>query len=52
MVARSLARYGYIAVVQDCRGTGDSEPNTWDLYVSRSTEALALAASYHAITLG
>src|SRR5881296_733859 len=33
MVARALAQYGYVAVVQDCRGTGDSEPDTWDLYV-------------------
>jgi len=33
MVASALAQYGYVAVVQDCRGTGDSEPDTWDLYV-------------------
>src|SRR5437667_7786416 len=31
MVARALAQYGYVAVVQDCRGTGDSEPHPWDL---------------------
>lgn len=29
----SLARRGYVAVAQDCRGTGDSEPDSWDYYV-------------------
>jgi predicted acyl esterase len=28
-----LARRGYVAVSQDCRGTGDSEPDTWDYYI-------------------
>lgn len=28
-----LSRQGYVVVVQDCRGTGDSEPNIWDYYV-------------------
>src|ERR1700740_2782063 len=32
-VCPSLARRGYAAVSQDCRGTGDSEPGTWDYYV-------------------
>ncbi len=29
----ALARRGYIIVSQDCRGTGASEPDTWDYYV-------------------
>jgi predicted acyl esterase len=29
----SLARRGYVVVAQDCRGTGQSEPNHWDYYV-------------------
>jgi uncharacterized protein len=29
----SLARRGYVVVSQDCRGTGESEPDTWDYYV-------------------
>jgi predicted acyl esterase len=29
----SLARRGYVVVSQDCRGTGGSEPNSWDYYV-------------------
>lgn len=28
-----FARHGYVVVAQDCRGTGDSEPNDWDYYV-------------------
>ncbi len=29
----ALARRGYVVVAQDCRGTGGSEPNSWDYYV-------------------
>lgn len=29
----ALARRGYVVVSQDCRGTGDSEPDHWDYYV-------------------
>jgi uncharacterized protein len=29
----SLARRGYAVVSQDCRGTGDSEPDAWDYYM-------------------
>lgn len=29
----SLARRGYVVVSQDCRGTGDSEPDHWDYYM-------------------
>src|SRR5262249_27354276 len=28
----ALARRGYAVVSQDCRGTGDSEPDTWDYF--------------------
>jgi predicted acyl esterase len=29
----SFARRGYVVVSQDCRGTGDSEPESWDYYM-------------------
>jgi predicted acyl esterase len=29
----SLARRGYVVVSQDCRGTGQSEPDRWDYYM-------------------
>lgn len=29
----SFARRGYVVVSQDCRGTGDSEPDYWDYYM-------------------
>ena len=29
----TLARSGYVVVSQDCRGTGGSEPGTWDYYM-------------------
>jgi predicted acyl esterase len=29
----SLARHGYVVVAQDCRGTGQSEPGQWDMYM-------------------
>jgi hypothetical protein len=28
-----LAEHGYAAVSQDCRGTGESEPDAWDCYI-------------------
>ncbi len=30
---RAMAQRGYIVIAQDCRGTGDSEPDAWDYYV-------------------
>jgi putative CocE/NonD family hydrolase len=32
-VMLTLAQHGYIGVSQDCRGTGESEPDDWDYYV-------------------
>ena len=29
----ALAQHGYIGISQDCRGTGDSEPDSWDYYI-------------------
>jgi predicted acyl esterase len=29
----SLARRGYVVISQDCRGTGGSEPDSWDYYM-------------------
>jgi hypothetical protein len=29
----SFARRGYAVISQDCRGTGDSEPDSWDYYL-------------------
>lgn len=35
----SLARRGYVAVSQDCRGTGESEPESWDYYVFEAEDS-------------
>lgn len=29
----AFSRRGYVVISQDCRGTGDSEPDSWDFYV-------------------
>jgi predicted acyl esterase len=34
----AFARRGYVVVSQDCRGTGDSEPDSWDYYVFESED--------------
>jgi predicted acyl esterase len=39
---RALAEHGYVAVAQDCRGTGDSEPESWDYYVFERDDSLEL----------
>jgi len=36
----SLACAGYAVVAQDCRGTGDSEPDNWDFYVYERADSL------------
>src|SRR5579872_4424425 len=28
-----FAKRGYVVISQDCRGTGESEPDTWDYYI-------------------
>ncbi len=38
----SLARRGYIVVSQDCRGTGGSEPESWDYYVNEPADSYDL----------
>lgn len=37
-----FARRGYAVVSQDCRGTGDSEPDSWDYYVFESEDSIDL----------
>ena len=34
----AFARRGYAVVAQDCRGTGDSEPDAWDYYMFESED--------------
>ena len=36
----ALACAGYAVVAQDCRGTGDSEPDSWDFYVYEREDSL------------
>ena len=38
----SFARRGYAVLSQDCRGTGDSEPDAWDYYVYESEDGYDL----------
>lgn len=38
----SFARRGYAVVSQDCRGTGDSEPDAWDYYMYESEDGIDL----------
>ncbi len=38
----AFARRGYAVVSQDCRGTGDSEPESWDYYVYESEDGYDL----------
>ncbi|TDC53275.1 CocE/NonD family hydrolase [Jiangella ureilytica] len=37
-----LARRGYVVVAQDCRGTGDSEPDHWDFMVHEREDSVDL----------
>ncbi|RPH92013.1 MAG: CocE/NonD family hydrolase, partial [Lysobacterales bacterium] len=41
-VFHSLARRGYAVVSADCRGTGGSEPDSWDYYVYESEDGYDL----------
>lgn len=38
----AFARRGYVVVSQDCRGTGDSEPDRWDFYMYESEDGFDL----------
>ena len=38
----SLARRGYVVIAQDCRGTGDSEPDSWDYYMFEPNDSYDL----------
>ena len=40
--ALAFARRGYAVVSQDCRGTGGSEPDTWDYYMYESEDSYDL----------
>ncbi len=39
-ISTAFARRGYVVVSQDCRGTGDSEPESWDYYVYESEDGV------------
>lgn len=41
-ISIAFARGGYVVVSQDCRGTGDSEPDSWDYYVYETEDGLDL----------
>lgn len=41
-VAMSLAQRGYTVICQDCRGTGESEPDEWDYYVYEAEDGVDL----------
>lgn len=38
----SFARRGYVVIAQDCRGTGESEPESFDYYVHESEDGFDL----------
>jgi uncharacterized protein len=38
----TFARRGYVVVSQDCRGTGDSEPDSWDYYMYEAEDSYDL----------
>lgn len=53
----ALARAGYVVITQDCRGTGDSEPDQWDFYVFERDDSLdfvswAISQPWYAGVLG
>jgi predicted acyl esterase len=37
-----LAGHGYVVVSQDCRGTGESEPDCWDFYIYEPEDSVDL----------
>lgn len=38
-ISMALARRGYVVICQDVRGTGDSEPDSWDFYVHEGEDS-------------
>lgn len=38
-ISMALARRGYAVICQDVRGTGDSEPDSWDFYVHEGEDS-------------
>lgn len=38
----AFARRGYIVISQDCRGTGESEPDTWNYYMHEAEDGYDL----------
>lgn len=38
-ISSAIAQRGYVVIAQDCRGTGDSGPDTWDYYVYESEDS-------------
>ena len=38
----AFAQRGYVVISQDCRGTGDSEPDTWDYYIYEPEDSVDL----------
>jgi predicted acyl esterase len=40
----ALARDGYLVVSQDVRGTGDSEPDSWDFYIFEREDSIDFVA--------
>lgn len=40
----ALARSGYAVVAQDCRGTGESEPDYWDFYIYEADDSVDFVA--------
>jgi uncharacterized protein len=41
-LCQGFARYGYVALAQDCRGTGESEPEHWNYLVYEPEDGAAL----------
>src|SRR5580658_3270896 len=40
----AFAERGYIVIAQDCRGTGESEPDVWDYYVYEREDSFDLVS--------
>jgi predicted acyl esterase len=41
---RKMAQHGYVGVTQDCRGTGDSEPEEWETFIYEMEDGADCAA--------